>query len=163
VSDNAGGGVQVDDSSFDIANAFITSNGGAGSFGGVRIAQSAPRVPRMFVHNTVAMSEGGTDANGVYCDASTTLASNIVYSEFGIPVAGTCTWSYSNVPGVALGGTNIEADPMFVNEAAGNFHLKMGSPSRNTADPASPTTVDFDGDTRPLGGRADMGADEVVE
>jgi hypothetical protein len=51
---------------------------------------------------------------------------------------------------------------MFVDDV-NNHHLRMGSPSRNSGDPASATIEDFDGDPRPLGGRADMGADEFVE
>ena len=54
-------------------------------------------------------------------------------------------------------------DPEFENAVEGNFHLKTTSPCKNTADPAATLEVDIDGDARPLGGRHDMGADEVVE
>ena len=52
--------------------------------------------------------------------------------------------------GEAWTGTgNLNADPLFVNSAAKNYRLQVGSPAINSGDPASPPDVD--------GTRADMG------
>jgi hypothetical protein len=170
VRGNDRGGIDIRDSSFDISNTFIAFNGstdGAGSsLGGVRIRNDiGVPLPQAFVHNTVFGNKSGVAAfaSGVECAGDVTAVSNIVYGGQGAAsIAGSCTWTYSNVEGAALGGTNIDMDPMFVDDV-NNHHLRMGSPSRNSGDPASATIEDFDGDPRPLGGRADMGADEFVE
>jgi len=62
------------------------------------------------------------------------------------------------------------ADPIFVNAGAGNYHLAVGSPMIDTGNLAPPPfgALDFDGDPRSFPGtcgvvdRRDMGADEFV-
>lgn len=62
---------------------------------------------------------------------------------------------------VALGTNTIRMDPQFVDEAAGDLHLKPNSPaidaSKTTA--LMPST-DYDGTLRPQGGARDIGAFE---
>ena len=58
--------------------------------------------------------------------------------------------SYSNVEGGVPGPGNIDADPLFVDEAGGDFALHPGSPCINTGDPSLPPDAD--------GSVADMGA-----
>jgi hypothetical protein len=60
-------------------------------------------------------------------------------------------------PYAVAGSSN--ADPRFVDEANGNYHLGAGSPARDAVD-SGPAT-DFEGDTRPQGPRFDIGADEA--
>ena len=58
--------------------------------------------------------------------------------------------TYSDIQG-GFGGTgNISADPLFVNDAAGDYRLSAGSPCIDAGDPASPHDPDLT--------RADMGA-----
>jgi len=54
-------------------------------------------------------------------------------------------------------------DPLFVDVAGRNFHLMGTSPAKNVADPTANLPVDIDLESRPQGGRSDMGADEVLE
>lgn len=87
--------------------------------------------------------------------------------------------SYSNVSGgearvladiaggavLTWGEGNIDADPLFQNPAAGDYHLMAGSPCINSGDPSGNYAgqTDIDGDQRILFGRVDMGADEFSE
>ena len=58
---------------------------------------------------------------------------------------------------------NIDADPLFIDPGAGNYHLAAYSPAVDAGDPgfvAGKAETDIDGDPRVVGGRVDMGADE---
>lgn len=60
---------------------------------------------------------------------------------------------------------NINTDPHFTNPTSGDYHLLSGSPCINTGDPNYPEDAnefDIDGDTRIIGGRVDIGADEYA-
>lgn len=72
--------------------------------------------------------------------------------------------TYSNIQGGFTGTGNIDADPLFVDPANGNFRLQPGSPSINTGDPGSTTAnvsaTDLAGNPRIDNNRIDMGAYE---
>ena len=177
ISSNAGGGIRVSDSQFDITNSFIVGNGSPVSvFGGVRVDATA--VMSTGVHridfNTIAnnLGPGGADL-GIACGTVLTpftFSSNIIYGNVTsaggrqVSVNVNCATSYSDIgPDPAAGNGNINADPMFVDAAQGNFHLMVSSPAKDAADPSATLGNDFDGDPRPQpqGGRCDMGADEI--
>lgn len=58
----------------------------------------------------------------------------------------------------------VTANPQFVNPAASDFHLQSISPLIDAGDPTRTieNQRDIDGEAMPWGGRADIGADEVV-
>ena len=58
------------------------------------------------------------------------------------------------------GGTDLRADPRFRNRGAFDFHLAAGSPAIGRGHPSDYPRVDIDGQRRPVGRRADAGADE---
>jgi hypothetical protein len=74
----------------------------------------------------------------------------IAWNNTGSPLSGSITCAFSDIQGGYSGAGNIDADPMFVDTANGDFHLQAGSPCIDTGDPSSP----YDPDST----RADMGA-----
>ncbi len=53
-------------------------------------------------------------------------------------------------------------DPLFLDPAAGNYHLRAGSPAVNAGVAVPWLTADIDSDPRPIGAGYDIGADEYV-
>lgn len=166
---NQSGGVAVNGASFDLRNNVIAKNGGPTSaFGGVLVSQITMRGSHVFEFNTVAHNQATAGSTpGVICSVVVTplsFGNSIVFGNAaGIQVAGDqCAWSFSDIGPVAAVGTgNVSSDPQFIAPAQNNFHLPVSSPLRDAADPAATLADDIDGETRPQGGRRDMGADEI--
>jgi hypothetical protein len=74
-----------------------------------------------------------------------------------------CSHAYDLIKpqATSVGATNLlNMDPRFVNAAGRDFHLMMGSPAIDAADPAATVNTDYDGTTRPQGAARDLGAFE---
>jgi hypothetical protein len=65
-------------------------------------------------------------------------------------------------PDAAIISDNFSGDPLFVNEAAGDYRLAAGSPAENTGVTLAEVTTDFAGVARPQGSGYDKGAHERV-
>jgi chitodextrinase len=87
------------------------------------------------------------------CVSGVTYAYNVMQDSMSYP----CSSTDKIVNGTRYGSDRLG----FVNPAGGDFHLTSTSPARNAGSPSDYPAVDFDGQARPLGGRADAGADEL--
>lgn len=78
-----------------------------------------------------------------------------LYTETGldIPTTYTNVWQVNAGLPTAASIGNANADPLFENAAAGNYHLKCDSPSRNAGTPGA----SFANEPAPNGGRVDQG------
>jgi len=134
-------------------------------------------------NNSAVWYGGGIMCMGTSCDLTVTntiLWDNVAAKGKEVYLGSPPTYpsslhiSYSDVDGgkssvhidpqstLAWGPGMIDADPIFVNSDAADFHLTWGSPCGNAAvetDPNLPSD-DFEGDPRVAWGGVDMGADE---
>jgi hypothetical protein len=120
---------------------------------------------------TLAFNTIVLDGQGLDCSMNSTsqyrtslyennivVATNVNSSVMGT----TCTLSHNILyPFTGTVGTNIVADPLFVNAAAGDYHLDGASPAVDAAVPGDIVpSADYDGAARPQGAAPDIGAFE---
>lgn len=100
---------------------------------------------------------------------SLTVQSSILWDNMPAQIlvsAGTPapTVTYCDIQSGFAGTGNIDVDPGFVSSLPFDHRLSLSSPCRDAAAPGTPVPLlDLDGDPRVVGGRADMGADEIFE
>ncbi len=146
-----GGGMSILDSSPVLMNCLFFGNSATGGGGALRIVRASPFVTNCtFVGNTTFGSNGG----GIHSLAGGPVVTNSIlwgntggaFGGSGVPLV-----SFSDVEGGFVGTGNINADPMFVNQAKGDLRLTLGSPCINTGSndllPADTGDLDRDGDT----------------
>jgi len=138
---NAGGGIGLQGSSPVIANCIIWGNSTDKGGSGIFVADgSFPMIVNCtVVGNGSADNQGG----GVWsADAVPTILNSILWNNSPpeIYVHNSVFWpkrepivSYSDIEGGYQGTANINADPLFVNAAAGDFHIQPGSPCIDSA------------------------------
>ncbi len=173
-----GGGVLIDqESDATLINNMIVDNQAAILGSGIYISGSSPRL----LHNTIARNSGG-DGSGLHIverfgiSSSVSLTNTILVSQtVGITVSagntatleatlwGSGAWANGSDWGgagtVVTGANNYWGDPLFVDPAAGDYHIGPGSAAIDRGINAG-ITYDIDGNRRPVGSGYDLGADE---
>ncbi|WP_310556814.1 T9SS type A sorting domain-containing protein [Flavobacterium sp.] len=158
-----------------LTNVLIIDNF-ADSGAGIYNRQSSPTLINVTIHNNSADANGG----GLYnFDNSNPILKNcIIWGNTGGSTSGifnstsTPTMSNSNIQGIVVTGSNISTNPLFMNNADPNgadnvfmtsddgLQLSCGSPSFNTGNNTSTTTLDILNNPRRQFTIADMGAYE---
>jgi len=163
-----GGGIYNRESSLTMANCMFSRNSAGDDGGGMWNWNNSPTLTNCTFSGNSASEEGGGMSN--YWKCSPTLTNCILWgntapigSQIHNDERSSATVSYSDVQGVWPGIGNINADPLFVDPAIGDYHLLPGSPcidaGDNSAVPPSVVT-DLDGNPRIINGTVDMGAYE---
>ncbi len=146
-----------------------------------------------FTNDTITDNQGGhgtvdSDNRGFYSSAgvinidivNTILWGNDANSDLSVDFNTTVNASYSDIGEIDIydippykgtyndNGGNINADPLFVNPASGDYHLTSSSPCIDAGTNTDAPLNDFEGDVRPYDGDGDtvaitdIGADEYV-
>ena len=170
-----GGGIYCSSSSPTIANNTISGNSASSQGGGIYCEVfTSPTI----ANNTISGNSAG-NVGGAICSYSLsslgTIANNVVgfnssglaYLSGGTPVVKhNCVYNPDgyNYLGLSPGATDIQLDPLFVNRAAGDYHLTGASPCIDAGDDSVVQSgwVDMDGQARVQGAHVDIGADEVA-
>jgi Leucine-rich repeat (LRR) protein len=162
-----GGGMYNRNSSPIITDCIFQNNSANNNGGGIYNEGSSPVITSCtFWNNSVHYDIGG----GIYNrDSSPVITNCILWDDYPDEIenqASTPVVTYCDVQGGYAGEGNIDSDPLFVNAAAGDFHLTADSPcidAGNNSAPFIPST-DFEGDPRilPVWGTVDMGVDEYI-
>jgi parallel beta-helix repeat protein len=171
IENNSSEGVAVDHSSTTITRNVIRGNGSHG----ISLQATLGDITNNLIVNN--------KKNGIHGEEPNTIANNTITGNNGgliLPyTTGRCriinniiVWngedfscktraSYCNIgTGDLSGSRNISADPLFVNPAKGDYHLRTGSPCIDTGTGSGAPGIDLDGNKRPYGRGVDMGCYE---
>ena len=146
IYENAEAGIQTDanhdEIDFFIVNNTIGRNGGAGMVFNRSAGQAR------LINNIVVANEG----YGLVCAGSLLPqpSNNDLWQNVG-----------GDHSGCEAGISDISADPLLLDLAAGDFHLPFGSPCIDAGTSTGAPATDFDGIARPVGDGVDIGAYEL--
>lgn len=159
ISHNTGRGIIVSSGtiSFYIVNNFIVSNGAKDSAFSGGITVFAPSSNSKLEFNTIVdnlAANGGGSSSGIDCNGKINVPNNIVFRNTG-GVGNTQVSTDCNSGNSLLTAPD---NPGFVSDT--DYHLTLNSPPTilNVFDCTG--IDDYDGDSRPQGGKCDLGADE---
>jgi len=146
-----------------IHNCIFRKNEAAYGAGMYNDGSNQTTVTNCTFNQNVARHGGGAICHS---DGETTVTNCILWDNS--PTETCDPWgkriTYSNVQGGAPGQGNIDMDPCFADVDSGDYHLSAGSPCIDSGDPdyiPAAGETDMDGEPRVMGGRVDMGIDEL--
>jgi hypothetical protein len=168
-----GGGLLVN-SPARVINNIIYGNTAAAGGDGLAIGW---RSGIQILHNTLA-DNGGSASEGIRILASSPMIEiydNLIVGH-GTGISATAPsevlWAYNGfyandedyAVGLAAGPHDVRGDPLFVDSAAGDYHIGAASVMSGRGSDMG-VTVDFDGDARPAPPATppDIGADEIIQ
>ncbi|MCJ7778683.1 MAG: right-handed parallel beta-helix repeat-containing protein, partial [Sedimentisphaerales bacterium] len=161
ISNNKSSGIYCEDSSPTITNCTISGNKAAGGGGIYCDYDSNATITNCTITGNTASGCGG----GICCYNSSSKIINCIFwnnsAQTGAEIDGIANVTYSDVQGGYRGQGNINADPLLTLDG----HLQADSPCIDAGDPdflPELGQVDVDGQPRIMGGRIDMGVDEVT-
>ena len=160
-------GIRVESSStLYMTNTFVVDNRATtGGVGGINFSQSSGRLVNVtLAGNTSVDDPGGIRFTSSLPDKTLTIVNSIMAFNGTIGMRcpeDMCDVTYSIIQDVITGTGNILADPLFVDQTAGDFHLMGSSPAVDTGTSEGAPAADFEGDPRHFG-VVDMGADEYT-
>lgn len=185
--DGLGGGIFMRDGSSAVLSSNVISDNVAGVGGGLWTGGD-PVVGGTLTscNNTITNNSAGSGVGGWYISGHCNweIINTIVWNNtgsvssceinFDAETYSTLKIDFSDVKGGEAGifvgsgcnlywsATNIDDDPLFVDETHGDYHIQYSSPCRHSGSNGAPylPTSDFEGDPRIAYTRADMGADE---
>lgn len=167
----SGGGVYLYQSTDVFSSNLVTGNTATAKGGGVYCMYTGPTV----TNNTVAANSAPAGKGGGLCidgGCNPKVCNNIlafnssgVYMVSGTPtLKKNCVYNPSSTDysGLTAGATDFSLDPLFVNTASSDYHIRVTSPCVDTGDSSYVTqgAVDIDGEARIANGTVDIGADE---
>jgi len=164
--DMGSGAVTVTDCTFSANSASFTVSTTLGLGGGISIYGSDGLVTvtnSTFIANAASNGGGGIDNLGgarltVFAD------NDVLYGDAGGEVSnpfGTLSTTYCDIQGGYAGIGNIDADPLFVNAAAGDYHLMPASPCAGAGTSSAPAYLPYTQDNQPRPNPPSIGAFEV--
>ena len=163
---NLGGGLYASQSPLYLDNTLLARNNATGSAGdGLRLYTGATLTG---MYNTFAHNDAGGAATGRAIDlfsATLDLQISVIWGHASSLSDAAQTVTCSDIQGGYAGSGNINADPLFIDPSAANFHLQHTSPAIDQC-AAAYQTYDFDNELRPIiyarpATPYDMGADEA--
>ena len=155
-----GGGIYCSSTAPIIRNNVIADNSSGRDGGGLFVHFSCRNA--QLINNTIAGNQTDGEGGGIYSESTEDplVMRNMIL--WGNTAGGTGTKNlfapsntvtYSIVEGAWPGTGNLNADPLFVNAASGDYHLQSASPGIDAGDPSDP----FDREPEPNGSRINMG------
>ena len=141
-----GWGIESRQGTLQIRNSFITDHGGPG----ITLYNTNSTITNCTISNSVGY--------GIYASTSTVDIRNCILWGNNNDLNG-CQATYSDIEDMDTGTGNIHCYPDFV--GSGDYHLQNYSCCIDKGTSSSAPTVDYDGQTRPLGMYIDIGADEI--
>ncbi len=149
-TNSSGGGMHNSASSPFVTNCTFSGNTTFGIGGGMHNSASSPFVTNCTFSGNFSVGGGGMHNSG----GSPTVTNCILWGNSPNEIGGAATVRYSDVAGGFAGLGNIDADPLFVDEANGNLRLMTGSQcadaGNNWGVPIDADDYDGDGNTAEL-------------
>ncbi len=143
-----GGGLRNHTGTVTLTKCSFINNNGTNRGGGVYNNDGNVTVTNCTFSGNTATSGGAIGQH----NSTTTVKNSIMWGNSSAVwvQSGSAPATYSDIQGGYSGTGNINADPLFVDAANGDYSLDANSPCVDTGDPASPVDPDYT--------RADMGA-----